>query len=77
MKPITVSNYMTVPANRPTRKQKFNAALDLAGLTQERWRTEIHVVSAQHLNEVLNGDRDGGPELNAAIDTLISRYLPE
>lgn len=68
---------MTLPENKPTRKQRFNAALDLAGMTSERWRTEHYVVSHQHLNEVLNGDREGGPELNAAIDSFIKRYLPQ
>jgi len=67
---------MTLPDDKPTRKQRFNAALALAGLTSTHFRTEIHVVSSQHLNEVLNGDRDGGPELNAAIDGLIAKYLP-
>lgn len=67
---------VTLPDNEPTRKQRFNAALDLAGLTSLQWRTELFPVSAQHLNEVLNGERDGGPELNAAIDALIAKYLP-
>jgi hypothetical protein len=66
---------MTLPANQPTRKQRFNAALDLAGITNEAWRRDHHQVSAQHLNEVLNGPREGSAELNAAIDDLIDRYL--
>ncbi len=68
---------MTVSRNQPTRKQRFNAALDLAGLTQAEWRDTHHAVSAQHLNEVLNGDREGGADLNAAIDGLIAKYLPQ
>lgn len=68
---------VTLPDNRPTRKQRFNAALDLSGLTQAQWRSTHYEVSAQHLNEVLNGDREGGAELNAAIDTLIAKYLPD
>lgn len=66
---------MTLPDNQPTRKQRFNAALALAGMTQEQWRTEHYRVSAQHLNEVLNGDREPSAELNAAIESLIHRYL--
>jgi hypothetical protein len=66
---------MTVPDIGPTRKQRFNAALALAGLTQTEWRTSVFQVSVQHLNEVLNGDREGGPELNAAISALIDEHL--
>jgi hypothetical protein len=66
---------MTLPNTEPTRKQRFNAALQLAGLTWERWSKEHYQVSAQHLNEVLNGARDGSAELNAAIDGFISHYL--
>lgn len=66
---------MTVSTPEPTRKQRFNASLDLAGWTLQYWRTEVFPVSAQHINEVLNGDREGGPELNAAIDSLIARFF--
>lgn len=76
LKPV-MHSAMTLPDNEPTRKQRFNAAIDLAGLTVTEWRTSHFPVSAQHLNEVLNGDRDGGPELNAAIDALITKYLSE
>lgn len=67
---------MTLPPTEPTRKQRFNAALDLAGLTSIEWRTNVFPISGQHLNEVLNGDREGGSELNAAIDALIAKHLP-
>lgn len=53
------------------------AALALAGLTQEEWRTKHYSVSAQHLNEVFKGDRVASAELNAAIDGLIAKYLPD
>lgn len=66
---------MTLPENQPTRKQRFNAALALAGITLKYWRTEVYRVSEQHLNEVLNGDREPSAELNAAIETLIHRHL--
>jgi hypothetical protein len=72
---ITVTR-MTLPENRPTRKQRFNAALSLAGLSLEQWRTEHYVVSGHHLNAVLNGEREASAELNAAIDGLIQKYLP-
>jgi hypothetical protein len=66
-----------LPDNVPTRKQRFNAALDLAGLTQEAWRTQYYSVSAQHLNEVLNGERTASAGLDAAIDEVIAKYLPD
>lgn len=66
---------MTLPKAKPTRKQRFEAALKLAGLTVEQWRTEHYRVSAQHLNEVWKGERDASAELNAAIDQVISKYL--
>jgi hypothetical protein len=67
---------MTLSDREPTRKQRFNAALDLAGITREDWRTKVFPIGNTHLNEVLNGERPGGAELNAAIDALIARYLP-
>lgn len=73
----TNGDAMRLPENKPTRKQRFNAALDLAGLTVAEWRSDYYAVSAQHLNEVLNGDREPGAELNAAIDKLIAKYLPD
>jgi hypothetical protein len=67
---------MSLPDVEPTRKQRFEAALKLAGLTVETWRTTIYSVSAQHLNEVWKGERVAGAELNAAIDAVIAKYLP-
>jgi hypothetical protein len=66
---------MTLPAVKPTRKQRFEAALKLAGLTVEEWRTQHYRVSAQHLNEVWKGERQASAELNAAIDAVIQKYL--
>lgn len=66
---------MILPEANPTRKQRFEAALKLAGLTIEEWRTSIYPVSRQHLNEVFSGDRDASLELNAAIDAVIEKYL--
>jgi hypothetical protein len=68
---------MTLQTPEPTRKQRFNAALVLAGLTWERWTTDYYQVSTQHLNEVLNGNREPSAEFNAAIDGFIAQYLGE
>lgn len=67
---------MRLPDTEPTRKQRFEAALKLAGLTVEEWRTRHYRVSAQHLNEVWKGERVASAELNAAIDAVIDKYLP-
>lgn len=72
---------MNLPDAAPTRKQRFEAALKLAGLTVEQWRTEHYPISAQHLNEVWKNDIDASAgrtpsaELNAAIDGIIAKYL--
>jgi hypothetical protein len=66
---------MSLPDSEPTRKQRFEAALKLAGLTVEQWRTDYYSVSAQHLNEVWKGERKSSAELDAAIDAVIAKYL--
>lgn len=72
---------MTLPDTGPTRKQRFEASLKLAGITAEEWRRDHYQVSAQHLNEVWKYDLDPstgrkpGDELNSAIDTTIAKYL--
>lgn len=66
---------LSLPEAKPTRKQRFEAALRLAGLTVEQWRTAHYEVSAQHLSLVFSGERDASAELNAAIDTTIEKYL--
>lgn len=70
-------NAMTLPDNEPTRKQKFNAALDLAGMTTKQWIAEHYDVDQSYLHRVLTGEVPGGAELNAAIDATITKYLPE
>lgn len=65
---------MTLPDTTPTRKQRFEAAIKLANLTQQEW-AELHDVSREHLRFVLIGERDAGAELNAAIDATIEKYL--
>lgn len=66
---------MILPEANPTRKQRFEAALRLAGITIEQWRTEHYEVSWTHLNAVFAGERDASAELNAAIDATIEKYL--
>jgi hypothetical protein len=68
-------NSLRLPAAKPSRKQRFEAALRLAGLTVEQWRTEHYPVSGQHLSLVFAGERDASAELNAAIDATIEKYL--
>lgn len=65
---------MTLPDTTPTRKQRFESALVLAGLTQLEW-AEMHDVSREHLRFVLIGERKPGAELDAAIDETITKYL--
>lgn len=66
---------MRLPEAKPTRKQRFEAALKLAGLTVEEWRTKHYRVSWTHLDAVFSGARDGSKELNDAIDAVIAKYL--
>jgi hypothetical protein len=40
---------MILPDANPTRKQRFEAALRLAGITIEQWRTDHYQVSWTHL----------------------------
>ena len=58
----------------PTRKQRFKAALALAGLKAQEWAGE-HDVTVQHLNSVLNGDRESA-SLTADVDAFIEQHLP-
>lgn len=66
---------MTVPNTEPTRKQRFNAALVLAGLTWERFCETEYDVTPSHLQKVLNGERTPSAELDQAIDAFISKHL--
>jgi hypothetical protein len=65
---------MTLPDSSPTRKQRFEAALKLAGLTLRDWSNDFGV-DGTHVGRVLSGERPGGAELNDAIDMTIARYL--
>lgn len=66
---------MSLPEANPTRKQRFEAALKLAGLTIEQWRTEHYKVSSQHLSRVWKDENEASAELLAAIDAVIDKYL--
>lgn len=66
---------MNLPDTEPTRKQRFESALVLAGLTLEGW-AELHGISRQHLRLVFLGDRKPSAELDMAISETIAKYLP-
>jgi hypothetical protein len=65
---------MTLPAIQATRKQRFEAALKLAGIAMREW-CENQDIERSHVVRVLTGEREGGAELNAAIDATIQKYL--
>ena len=64
-----------LPDTVPTRKQRFDAALKLAGLTLNGF-CDINHVSRGHLRAVFAGERDASARVNDAIDTLIEHYFP-
>lgn len=66
---------MRVQAKEVTRKQRFDAALALAGLSLGEW-AEKQGVSRQHLYLVLTDERTPGAELDAAITGFIAKHLP-
>jgi transcriptional regulator with XRE-family HTH domain len=57
-----------------SRKQRFRAALALAGLTAAEW-AEKEVVSKEHLSRVLNGKQAGSMVLLAKIDEFTNKQL--
>jgi hypothetical protein len=65
---------MKVTQPTPTRKQRFDAALKLAGMTLDQWCAD-QKVTRQHLNEGFKGNRDFGADLDARIDQFISTHL--
>jgi hypothetical protein len=67
---------MTLPDTAPSRKQRFNAALELAGMTIQQWCASVHPISRGHLHRVLSGEENASAELDAAIDATIAKYLP-
>lgn len=77
---------MSIPEAGPSRKQKFDAALKLSGMSVLEWRTKIYKVSAQHWGEIWRYDADPSTgrkpsaELLEAIDSFIAdtfaRFAP-
>lgn len=65
---------MKVAQSTPTRKQRFDAALKLAGITLDQWCAE-QKVTRQHLNEGFKGNREFGAALDARIDQFIATHL--
>jgi hypothetical protein len=59
--------------SKPTRKQLFFAALNIAGLTQEAWAEQTGVTS-YHLYLVLKGDRHS-PPLMEKVDAFIEKQI--
>lgn len=57
----------------PTRKQRFRAALALAGLTQEQF-AEQQGVTAHHFSQYMTGKRESG-RLDELVDEFIARHL--
>lgn len=60
-------------AGKPTRKQRFQAALKLAGMTQRQW-AERREITEQHLIYVVAGTRESAT-LIADIDAFITEQL--
>lgn len=65
---------MTVVKAKHTRKQRFDAALALAGLTLQAWASEAGV-SRQHLFQVLTGERESR-SLTERVDAFVAKHLP-
>lgn len=65
----------------PGRKERFEAALKLAGLTAEEWAAVPEEqggggeITRQHLYLVLKGERQS-PPLLARIDAFIDKMAP-
>ena len=60
-------------SGKPTRKQLFLAALNIADLTQEQWAEDAGVTYF-HLYLVLKGERESAP-LVEKIDAFIAEQL--
>jgi predicted transcriptional regulator len=58
---------------KPSRKQRFLAALDIAGLTQESWAAR-EGITYQHLYMVLKGERES-QSLMDRIDAFVIEQL--
>lgn len=65
----------TIARQRKVRKQRFTAALALAGMTQAAFAKDTGV-NPGHLSKVLNGERDSD-RLTEKVELFIAKYLPE
>lgn len=68
------SDRRTLARQRKVRKQRFAAALALAGLRQSDF-ADRNDVDPGHLSKVLNGDRESA-SLTEKVDAFIAKYLP-
>jgi hypothetical protein len=62
-----------VTPNRPGRKERFKAALALAGVKAQDWCDEQDV-TPQHLARVLDDERESH-RLVEAVDAFIAKHL--
>lgn len=58
-----------------TRKQRFQIALVMAGMSARQWCRDYYEVSHQHLSACLAEKREMNPDLKAAIDRFIDKYV--
>ena len=65
---------MKLKRQPPTRKQRFEAALKLAGMSWESW-CEANGVTQQHIRLGFRGERVMSAEFNATIDAFIADHL--
>ena len=66
---------MNIPETNVTRKQQFDAALGIAGMTIEDWRRDVYPVSRIQLHRVLTGEQKGSPLLNQFITNFIEEMF--
>lgn len=71
---IGLSTPANVAKQRRQRKQRFQAALALTGMTQAGF-ADKHDIDPGHLSKVLSGERVSG-KLVSKIDAFIAKYLP-
>jgi hypothetical protein len=62
-----------VTRKAPGRKERFKAALALAGMKAQDW-CEQNDVTPQHLTRVLTAERESN-RLNEAVDAFIAKHL--
>lgn len=70
---IGLSTPANVAKQRRQRKQRFQAALALAGMTQADF-ADKHEVDPGHLSKVLGGERQS-KKLSAKVEAFIAKHL--